>query len=225
MATNWPSITYVAADALLVVDLIDRRQDPLLAAEAELADNGTSARLRELMAGRSTARSALRLFGAEPVPILQTVDGAPVWPYGFCGSLSHSHQYIAVLLARSSSIESVGIDIEDGRPLGEAALATVVTARELRVIDCVGWAIPGSTAEGIAFSVKEAVFKCQFPVTLDASLDFLDISLELGIIPGSLRMRAVDRNRSTLTELENRIHIHVLSAFGVIVVYSLLDRK
>ena len=224
MATDWPCITYVATEALLVVDLLDRCQDPLLAAEAELAYNVTHARLRELKAGRSTARHALRLFGIEPVPILPTSGGAPGWPRGFCGSLSHSHRHIAVLLAHSSHYESVGIDIEDGRSLGAATSPTVVTERELQAIDRADWKVPGSTAEGIAFSAKEAVFKCQFPMTLDASLDFLDVSLELGKSPKCLAIRLVDSGRPVLTSLADRIHIHALSAFGVTVVCALLDR-
>lgn len=225
MVTDWPGTTYVAAEALLVVDRIDRCQDPLLSEEAALADNVTHARVRELMAGRSTARHALRLFGMEPAPILSTSGGAPTWPRGFCGSLSHSHRHVAVLLAHSSRYESVGVDIEDGRPLGAAATMAVVTARELKVIDRAGWAIPGSSAEGIAFSAKEAVFKCQFPLTLDASLDFLDVRLEPGKSPQSLGIRLVDSERPALTELAGRIHIHALSVFGVTVVYAFLNRK
>lgn len=225
MATDWPSITYVAADVVLVVDLIDRCQDSLLAAEAKLTDNVTKMRRRELMAGRSAARHALRLFGAEPMPILSSSEGAPTWPHGFCGSLSHSHQHIAVLLARSSHYESVGIDIEDGRPLGAATSATVVTAQELQVIDQVGWLVPGITAEGIAFSAKEAAFKCQFPVTLDASLDFLDVSLELGKYPQSLGIRLANSGRPALRALENRIYIHLVTSYGVTVVCAFLERE
>jgi 4'-phosphopantetheinyl transferase EntD len=226
MTADWPSITNLTSDAVLVIDLLDRCQDPLMAAEAELANNVTNSRLRELKAGRSTARHALRLLGIEPVPILLTPGGAPAWPREICGSLSHSHRHIAVLLAHSSCYQSVGIDIEDGRSLGVSTSTTVVTARELQAIDRAGWKVPGSTAEGIAFSAKEAVFKCQFPMTLDASLNFLDVRLELGSSPQTLGIQLVDDSeRPTLTSLADRIHIHALSAFGVTVVYAFLDRQ
>lgn len=224
MVTEWPFIAYVAEGALLIVDLIDRCQAPFLRAEAELAENVTNARIRELMAGRSTARRALRLIGVEPTPILSRSDGAPVWPLGLCGSISHSHRHIAVLLARSSHYESVGIDIDDGRPLGVAASATVATAQELAVIDRAGWKVPGSTAENLAFSAKEAIFKCQFPVTLDASLDFLDVSLEPGESAGNVKIRVIDSERPALSQVADRFHIQALSAFDVTVVYAFLGR-
>ncbi len=224
MTTAWPSITYVAAEALLVVDLLDRCQNPLFSAEAELAHNVTKARRRELMAGRSTVRHALQLFGMEPEPILQTKYGTPAWPQGFCGSLSHSHKHIAVLLARSSHFSSVGVDIEDGRPLGAEISTTVVTARELQVINRARWETLGSTAEGLAFSAKEAVFKCQFPITLDASLDFLDIRLQRGKSIETLSIQTVDSSRSPLTKIKKLINIHALKASGVTIVCALLDR-
>jgi 4'-phosphopantetheinyl transferase EntD len=224
MITDWPFIAYVAEGALLIVDLIDRCQAPFLGAEAELAENVTNARIRELMAGRSTARRALRLIGVEPKPILSRSDGAPVWPLGLCGSISHSHRHIAVLLARSSHYESVGIDIDDGRPLGVAASANVATAQELEVVDRAGWTVSGATAENLAFSAKEAIFKCQFPVTLDASLDFLDVCLELGESVGNVKIRVIDSERPALTQVADRFHVQALSAFDVTVVYAYLGR-
>lgn len=224
MSTDWPSVTYLSAEALLVVDLLDRCQNPLFAAEAHLACNVTKARLRELMAGRSTARHALQLFGAAPVPILPTRDGAPSWPYGFCGSLSHSHRHIAVLLARSSHFVSVGVDIEDGRPLGKTTSLTVVTEHELQLINQAGWESTGSTAEGLAFSAKEAVFKCQFPITLDASLDFLDVKLKCGKSPKTLGVEFVSPTHQFLTENENTINIQALNVTGVTIVCALNGR-
>ncbi len=224
MVIDWPFITYVADEALLIVDLIDRCQAPFLGAEAELAENVTNVRIRELMAGRSTARRGLRLIGVEPTPILSRSDGVPVWPLGLCGSISHSHRHIAVLLARSSKYESVGIDIDDGRPLGVAASANVATAAELEVIDHAGWTESGSTGENLAFSAKEAIFKCQFPVTLDASLDFLDISLEPGKSAGNVKIRVIDSERPALAKVADRLHIQALSAFGVTVVYAFLGK-
>lgn len=225
MAVDWPFTLYVADGALLVVDLLDQCQAPLMEAEAELAENVTKTRLRELMAGRSVARRALQIFGMEPTPILSTSDGAPVWPSGFCGSLSHTHRYIAVLLAQTSQYESVGIDIDDGRSLGSSAAVTVVTAGELQVINRAGWVFPESGPENLAFGAKEAIFKCQFPVTLDATLDFLDVRLIDGEIQGTLRMEVVDSQRRGLARLANRLHIQALNAFGVPVISALLYRK
>lgn len=224
MAADWPSKTYVAKEALLIVDLLGRCQDSLLPSEAEFAADVTEARLRELRAGRSAARCAFQHFGLEPAPILSASDGVPIWPSGLCGSLSHSHRHIAALLARSSHYESVGVDIDDGRPLGTAALAEVATTDELAVIDRAGLATHGVAAEGIAFSAKEAVFKCQFPLTQDSSLNYLDVCLEPGKFPGSLGIRSIDAERLILKNLARRIDIQVLSVLGVTIVYALIRR-
>ena len=224
MFTDWPFIAYVAEQAVLFVDLIERCQAPFLGAEAELAKHASNARISELKAGRSTARRALRLIGMEPTPILSRSDGVPVWPPGLCGSISHSHRHIAVLLARSSHYESVGIDIDDGRPLGVAASATVATSQELEVVKHAGWVVLGGTAENLAFSGKEAIFKCQFPATQDASLDFLDVSLEAGESVGNVRIRVIDSERTSLAKMADRFHIQSVNAFDVTVVCAFLDR-
>ena len=61
-------------------------------------------------------------------------------------------------------------------------------------------------------------------MTLDASLDFLDVSITPGKDPQSLGIRPIDSDRSILNELADRIHIHILNDFGVPIVYALLDR-
>jgi len=224
MGDGWPSITYMTTEALLVVDHLDRCQDPLLLAEVELANNVSHARLRELMGGRSIARRAFQLFGLAPMPILATTEGAPVWPHDLCGSISHSNRHVAVLIARSSRYKSVGIDVDDKRPLGEAAKASVVTERELQAIDRAGLTASGITAENIAFSAKEAVFKCQYPITLDASLDYLDVCLKPGKSPLSLGIQLVNPDRSPLKRIENLINIQIVNASGVMIVCALMER-
>lgn len=223
MTREWPSAIHVDQDAVLVLDLIERCQHPLSDAEQVLADGVTNSRLRELQAGRSSARFAIQCLGAEPVPILATAAGAPVWPSGLCGSLSHSSRHVAALLARSSCYDSVGVDINDGRSLGAAA-PEVAQPAELAAICRAGLVCDKNTAEGIAFSAKEAIFKCQYAVTQDLSLDFPDVRLLCGHVPGTLEIEVLNPVRHNLAKITNRMRVYVYDIKGITVIYALLLR-
>jgi enterobactin synthetase component D len=225
LVVSWPALSLVAPDVALAIDEIEGCQGPLLDAELSLADNVTAARIRELKAGRTSARLAIRYLGAESAPILATTHGAPIWPTGLCGSLSHSYRWVAALVARSSHYDSVGIDICDRRPLDAAALAGVASADELQVIDRAALISQGISPAAVAFSAKEAIFKCQYPLTLDSSLDFLDVELLRGAQPGSLGARAVGPGRGGLNEIVRRMTIHLAQIQEVTVLYSFLGKS
>lgn len=65
----------ISTGAVLVLDITDRCQDPLLLTE-HLASGVTQARLRELRAGRTTARNGMRHLGQSAAPILVNPTGA-----------------------------------------------------------------------------------------------------------------------------------------------------
>lgn len=224
IARAWPSATHVARDAVLIVDLIERCQHPLLDAERVLADRVTNSRLRELQSGRSSARYGIQYLGTKPTPILATPAGAPIWPAGLCGSLSHSHRHVAALVARSSCYDSVGVDIDDGRSLGATALADIAQPDELTAICRAGLVCDENTAEGIAFSAKEAIFKCQYAITEDPSLDFLDVHLICGHVPRTLEIEVLKPGRRNLAKITDRIRVYISNIQGITAVYALLPR-
>jgi 4'-phosphopantetheinyl transferase EntD len=224
MKDSWPVITQVAQGAILVVDLIEQCQEPLMESEEILATAVTLARVRELRAGRSSARCAIRHLKFEPAPILSADTGAPIWPAGLCGSLSHTHHHVAALVACSSYYDSVGVDINDGRVLGEKALGDVATPEELALVS---WVTANSEANAVGnmtFSAKEALFKCQYTITQDASLDFLEVRLIVSDVPGVLGVRVVDPARSSLSKLLSRIYIYFISIHGLTATYALFPR-
>jgi 4'-phosphopantetheinyl transferase EntD len=103
-------------------------------------------------------------------------NGAPLWPIGISGSIAHSHVHIAVISARVQDYRSLGIDIDDGRDL-EGAVVDIATAPELqRVMEA--YSVDVNAAARLAFSAKEALFKCQAPITSMESLVFLDVALQ-----------------------------------------------
>ena len=77
-------------------------------------------RRREFATGRGCARAALNRLGEPPVPILRGPQGAPLWPAGVVGSITHCDGYRAAAVARTSDIATVGLDAEPDKPLPRA---------------------------------------------------------------------------------------------------------
>jgi len=93
-------------------------------------------------------------------------DGDRQWPPGYMGSITHKGT--VELAAIAKNIKSVGIDLErdDGKSLGN-------------IRDLVGLnEIPAGSgiSSHMIFSVKESVFKAQFPIT-KKKLGFGDIKI------------------------------------------------
>ena len=98
----------------LAIERIDAGDLEARAARAGIqayADTLVSTRRLEYLAGRLAAYAALQSAGMEQ-PIVGRQDRAPVWPAGFCGSISHSAGLAVAIAARSHHWRAIGIDIE-----------------------------------------------------------------------------------------------------------------
>jgi phosphopantetheinyl transferase (holo-ACP synthase) len=104
-------------------------------------------------------------------------DGAPIWPEGIVGSISHCDSLTGAIVAKSSVHISLGLDIEEIGSVtvdlwdlvfteNERKYLSVLTEKEMLV---------QSTA---IFSIKEAFYKFQHPLT-NTFLDFLDVEVSL----------------------------------------------
>jgi phosphopantetheine--protein transferase-like protein len=135
-------------------------------------------RRREFAVGRWFARRALDLVGAPPGPLLAGPDRAPLWPAGITGSITHTNQYCAVAVARTTELAAIGIDVEDVTRFNLDVLRYVLTPRELAIV------LAGDDAQrqrqgGAMFSVKEALYKCLSAIA-PVELAFDDVAVELG---------------------------------------------
>jgi 4'-phosphopantetheinyl transferase EntD len=162
---------------------------PLPMAESRWAESMAAARRSEFAAGRALARQALAALGARPGVLLPDGDRVPVWPDGFCGSISHvrggGHALCAVAVAPRSDHCSLGLDIELDEPLRPRVIERVVTPAEVRAAATAGMSLADVAV--LFFSAKEAVYKAQFPVTR-TFLDFADVEVRLD--PDSLGFEA-----------------------------------
>jgi 4'-phosphopantetheinyl transferase EntD len=146
----------------------DAPEAVLLPDEATVVAGAVVERRREFATVRHCARAGLRRIGAPAVAILPDRDGAPRWPAGVVGSMTHCAGYRAAAVARSSALRAVGIDAEP-----HAALPGEVRELVLRDEERVGH--PVLHVDRIVFCAKEAVYKAWFPLT-GRWLEFADVT-------------------------------------------------
>jgi len=145
------------------------RSDPpsavLFPAEAALLVNAVPKRKQEFATVRHCARLALAELGVPAGPILPGVRGAPVWPDGIVGSMTHCAGYRAAAVARTSEIAGIGIDAEVHGPLPEGVLELVASPDERTHLAGLASARPEVCWERLLFSAKESVYKVWSPRT------------------------------------------------------------
>jgi len=145
------------------------RTDPpdavLFPAEAALLANAVAKRRQEFTAVRHCARLALAELGVAPAPILPGVRGAPVWPDGIVGSMTHCVGYRAAAVGRASQVGGLGIDAEEHGPLPDGVLSLVSSAGERAHLAELASAHPEVHWERLLFSAKESVYKVWSPRT------------------------------------------------------------
>jgi 4'-phosphopantetheinyl transferase EntD len=145
------------------------RSDPpsatLFPAEAALLVNAVEKRKQEFTTVRHCARLALAELGVAPGPILPGVRGAPVWPAGIVGSMTHCAGYRAAAVGRTSQVAGIGIDAEVHELLPEGVLGLVSSEGEREHLAGLGASRPSVHWERLLFSAKEAVYKVWSPRT------------------------------------------------------------
>ncbi|MEV8562630.1 4'-phosphopantetheinyl transferase superfamily protein [Streptomyces sp. NPDC051917] len=156
---------------------------PLFPEEAVLVERAVTKRRREFAAVRGCARRAMEKLGVPAQSVLSGERGAPRWPAGLVGSMTHCDGYCAAALAPAGDLASLGIDAEPHGPLpdgvGEAVFLPAEAARLARLHGL----RPAVHWDRILFSAKESVYKAWFPLTR-AWLDFSEADITLDPSPG-----------------------------------------
>jgi 4'-phosphopantetheinyl transferase EntD len=137
------------------------------------------ARRREFTTGRYCARTALHRSGITPAAIAKSPSGAPAWPDGVVGSITHCAGYRAAAVALTTDLITVGIDAEPAEPLPARVLDIITIPRERAELAVLADTWPGIPWDRLLFSAKESVYKAWAPLT-GAFLDFdgADIRLD-----------------------------------------------
>jgi len=130
----------------------------LPAAEDTLVEKAAPKRRREFALGRACARAALRGLGHGDAVVGKNANGAPVWPHGIIGSITHTAGYAAALVGEARHFSGIGLDAERVGGVTQDLWPRLFTARErdhLMSLDDVDQPIVAT----LIFSAKEACYK------------------------------------------------------------------
>ncbi|MBO0835540.1 MAG: 4'-phosphopantetheinyl transferase superfamily protein [Actinobacteria bacterium] len=145
-------------------------------------------RRREFAAARGCARRALATLGVETGSILRGDRGAPQWPPGIVGSITHCAGYRAAAVGRSRDALSIGLDAEPNEVLPDGVLEMVsLPAERARLADLAA-AAPGICWDRLLFSAKETVYKTWFPLAR-RWLGFEDADVTVNVTEGSFEVQ------------------------------------
>ncbi|MFF3348433.1 4'-phosphopantetheinyl transferase [Streptomyces sp. NPDC002779] len=146
--------------------------------EAAVVARAVDKRRREFAAVRVCARRAMEKLGVAPQPLVPGDRGAPRWPEGLAGSMTHCDGYCAAALVRAGDLASLGIDAEPNAPLPDGVLAAVALPGEAQRVLRLSRERPEIRWDRLLFSAKESVYKAWFPLT-GKWLEFTEADIDL----------------------------------------------
>lgn len=155
---------------------------PLYLEEAAVVARAVDKRRREFALVRACARRAMDKLGVPPQPLLPGERGAPGWPPGLTGSMTHCDDYCAAALVRATDLASLGIDAEPHQPLPEGVLDAVALPAEAARLRLLAVDHPKVHWDRLLFSAKESVYKAWFPLT-GQWLEFTEADIEVTVTP------------------------------------------
>jgi 4'-phosphopantetheinyl transferase EntD len=156
--------------------------------EEALITRATEKRRLEFAAGRECAREALAALGMGKTPILRGYRGAPQWPAGIAGSITHCPGYCAAAVARTGDLAAIGLDAEPNAALPGGVLELISLPAERARLRDLTTARPEISWDCLLFCAKEAVYKAWFPLT-GRWLGFADADVTINAADGTFSAR------------------------------------
>lgn len=173
--------------AAAAVSGLDYGLDALHPDERAQVAAAVAKRQREFAAGRVCARRLLRQLDLGADALLSDDDRVPRWPEGVIGSITHSAGQCAVAVARSDALRALGLDLERADAVRPELWRRIFRPSEIeRLHSAPAERQPRLAA--LAFSAKEATYKCLFPESRVA-LGLRDVEVELDLQERRFRVR------------------------------------
>ena len=151
-------------------------------------------RRREFATARHCARRALTALGQPSVPLVPGAQGAPTWPAGVVGSLTHCDGYHAAAVALGADLASLGIDAEPDAELPDGVLEFIALPGERKQVAELTRHDPRLHWGRLLFSAKESVYKTWFPLT-GQWLGFHEAEVDIDPLDRTFRVRLVREGR------------------------------
>lgn len=169
-------VSGLLAPGLFGAEMEDSGQPlPLHPREAMLVAGAAHKRRRDFALGRACAHDALAALGHGHAVIGMDEAGAPLWPPGVVGSITHTKGYAAALVGAAWHFAGVGVDAERVGAVTEdlwPRLFDVVECDYLRALDSTGRQLVAT----LFFSAKEACYKAW---AMKGALEFREIHVVL----------------------------------------------
>lgn len=150
---------------------------------------------------RIVARELLAQIGIPEAAVPKAISGAPIWPDGVVGSISHNSQIAIVAVALSRDVGALGIDIEPAEFLPFDLLEHIATPRELQRI------AEDPFGGRLLFTAKEAVYKAVYPLDHEF-LEHQDVEIDIANCRAQVRNGRAIKLRFSVSS-----HIIVLGFF------------
>ncbi len=118
----------------------------------------------EYLAGRVLFLQLLHHYQLPSCQLLNTLSGAPSWPAGYIGSISHADGNAICCMMPDKIYQAIGIDIETilGANSGTELASHIVQPKEQHLLLGTA-AVTYAEALTIAFSAKESLYKALYP--------------------------------------------------------------
>ena len=119
----------------------------------------------EFLSSRFCAKICLENLGKLDdlnIPIAQ--DRSPIWPAGYCGSISHTDGWASAVVGKTTLLEGIGLDIEHKIKDAAPHLINEICCNDSELLHLVSrMGIDHETALTMIFSAKESLYKAVFP--------------------------------------------------------------
>jgi enterobactin synthetase component D len=147
-------------------------------------------RQRDFRAGRYCAQLALEELGISKCIPNVTEHGAPAWPEGTVGSITHTLGFVSAAAAIRKRCLGLGLDVEPIASLDKAhtlAARAATTSEVFSVMDSAK--TDYATAVTLIVAAKHSLYKCLHPQIGGRSFAYLDASVDEAQLPAG-RFRA-----------------------------------
>lgn len=155
----------VLAGTVVAAELFGDESIDLFPEEQAAIARAVDKRRREFTSVRACARRAMAELGHPPAALVPGERGAPQWPAGITGSMTHCDGYRGCVLARTPGLDSVGLDAEPNLALPDGVQDAIALPAEADHVAALLGTRPGVCWDRLLFCAKESVYKAWFPVT------------------------------------------------------------
>jgi enterobactin synthetase component D len=133
----------------------------------------------QFRAGRYCAMKAMETLDRrfEACEVGRAENGAPLWPKGATGSITHTDDLVSAAVALTTDAEALGIDTERIVSESRAREIAGLVTRPDEAAHALAAGLNEAEAFTLVFSAKESIFKCLHPMTGEF-MDFHDVRIE-----------------------------------------------